>query len=79
MSLPVFVASVFAASGSTVPLADPSTPLCWPTPIVPQRADPQVFLHTDGWHYLTATVPEYDRIELRSDAGPSARRVKPPE
>jgi GH43 family beta-xylosidase len=22
-------------------------------------------LHTDGWYYFTATVPEYDRIELR--------------
>jgi len=51
------------ASGSTV--APASTPLSWTNPIVPQRADPQVFLHTDGWYYLTATVPEYDRIELR--------------
>ena len=33
-------------------------------PLVRQRADPQVILH-DGWYYYTATVPEYDRIELR--------------
>ena len=34
-------------------------------PLVPQRADPHVSLHTDGYYYYTATVPEYDRIELR--------------
>jgi len=40
-------------------------PLKWPNPILPQRADPHVTWHTDGWYYFTATVPEYDRIELR--------------
>ena len=34
-------------------------------PLVSQRADPHVVLHTDGYYYYTATVPEYDRIELR--------------
>ncbi len=34
-------------------------------PLVSQRADPHVTLHTDGYYYFTATVPEYDRIELR--------------
>ncbi len=34
-------------------------------PLIEQRADPHVWLHTDGYYYLTATVPEYDRIELR--------------
>jgi GH43 family beta-xylosidase len=34
-------------------------------PLVLQRADPQVFLHSDGYYYMAATVPEYDRIELR--------------
>jgi len=37
----------------------------WTNPILPQRADPHVILHADGYYYLTATVPEYDRIELR--------------
>lgn len=37
----------------------------WSNPIVPQRADPHVLLHFDGYYYMTATVPEYDRIELR--------------
>ncbi len=39
--------------------------LTWTNPLVPQRADPHVLLHSDGHYYLTATVPEYDRIELR--------------
>jgi len=34
-------------------------------PLVLQRADPHVTLHADGYYYYTATVPEYDRIELR--------------
>lgn len=34
-------------------------------PIVRQRADPFVYLHTDGWYYFTASVPEYDRVEIR--------------
>lgn len=36
-----------------------------PTPLLLQRADPQIVRHSDGWYYCTATVPEYDRIELR--------------
>lgn len=34
-------------------------------PLVMQRADPHVALHSDGYYYFTATAPEYDRIELR--------------
>lgn len=34
-------------------------------PIIEQRADPWVYKHTDGFYYFTASVPEYDRIELR--------------
>ena len=37
-------------------------------PIVQQRADPWVYRHTDGYYYFSATVPEYDRIELRRAA-----------
>jgi len=29
------------------------------------RADPWVYKHTDGWYYFMATVPEFDRLELR--------------
>lgn len=42
-----------------------AAPLSWTNPLVLQRADPHVTLHSDGYYYLTATVPEYDRIELR--------------
>jgi GH43 family beta-xylosidase len=34
-------------------------------PLVRQRADAQIFRHTDGSYYMTASVPEYDRIILR--------------
>ncbi|MEO3807395.1 family 43 glycosylhydrolase [Sphaerisporangium sp. B11E5] len=34
-------------------------------PLVNQRADAQIYRHTDGYYYFTATVPEYDRIVLR--------------
>jgi GH43 family beta-xylosidase len=34
-------------------------------PIIKQRADPWVYRHTDGYYYFSASVPEYDRIELR--------------
>lgn len=37
-------------------------------PIVLQRADPWIYKHTDGYYYFTASVPEYDRIELRRSA-----------
>lgn len=34
-------------------------------PVVPQRADPWVYKHTDDQYYFTGSVPAYDRIELR--------------
>ena len=34
-------------------------------PLLAQRADPHAMLHSDGQYYFTATVPEYDRIEIR--------------
>lgn len=37
-------------------------------PIVRQRADPWVYKHSDGYYYFTASVPEYDRIEIRRSA-----------
>lgn len=43
----------------------PSPSERWPNPLIPQRADPHLFRHSDGWFYLMATVPEYDRLELR--------------
>ncbi|MFM9329139.1 family 43 glycosylhydrolase [Paenibacillus mesotrionivorans] len=34
-------------------------------PLIVQRADPWIYRHTDGYYYFTASVPEYDRIEIR--------------
>lgn len=34
-------------------------------PIVIQRADPFIHRHKDGYYYFIASVPEFDRIELR--------------
>lgn len=35
------------------------------TPLIRQRADPHISRHADGLYYFTASVPQYDRIELR--------------
>ncbi|MGF7035074.1 GH43 family beta-xylosidase [Paenibacillus mucilaginosus] len=34
-------------------------------PLIEQRADPWIYKHTDGFYYFTASVPEYDRLEIR--------------
>ncbi|MEY9867281.1 family 43 glycosylhydrolase [Peribacillus sp. RS7] len=34
-------------------------------PIVEQRADPWVYKHSDNYYYFVASVPEYDRLEIR--------------
>lgn len=36
-----------------------------PVPLIEKRADPWLYRHEDGFYYFVATVPEYDRIELR--------------
>jgi len=58
MSAPLL--STEAASSPSAPAAAPE----WTTPLVRQRADPWV-LRADDAYYFIATVPEYDRIELR--------------
>ncbi|MEK3882010.1 family 43 glycosylhydrolase [Paenibacillus sp. PL2-23] len=37
----------------------------YPNPLIPNRADPHVYKHTDGYYYFTGSVPEYDRLALR--------------
>lgn len=37
-----------------------------PIPFIANRADPYILRHVDGRYYYTASVPEYDRIMLRS-------------
>ncbi len=34
-------------------------------PLILHRADPWVYKHTDGYYYFTASVPEFDRLEIR--------------
>jgi GH43 family beta-xylosidase len=34
-------------------------------PLIAQRADPHISRHHDGYYYFTASVPAYDRVELR--------------
>ncbi|MCM0583069.1 glycoside hydrolase family 43 protein [Weissella diestrammenae] len=34
-------------------------------PLIIQRADPFIYRHSDGYYYFTASVPAYNRIELR--------------
>ncbi|MRV76205.1 family 43 glycosylhydrolase [Duganella sp. FT92W] len=46
-------------------LVQPVSDVSFANPLVRQRADPHVSLHSDGYYYYTATVPEYDRIEVR--------------
>ncbi|MFK3937469.1 family 43 glycosylhydrolase [Alkalihalobacillus sp. NPDC078783] len=42
-----------------------TTNTTYKNPVVEQRADPWVYKHDDGYYYMTASVPEYDRIEVR--------------
>ncbi|MFF2130123.1 family 43 glycosylhydrolase [Streptomyces olivochromogenes] len=46
-------------------LAPASPAATFTNPLAEQRADPQIYRHTDGYYYFTATVPAYDRIVLR--------------
>lgn len=61
----LLLGSAARAAEPPAPAAVSSAPAEWPNPLIAQRADPHIVRHTDGWYYFTATVPEYDRIELR--------------
>ncbi|WP_288131355.1 glycoside hydrolase family 43 protein [Microbulbifer sp.] len=52
------------ASGARDEGHDAAKAVTSPSPLVPRRADPWV-LRQGGFYYFIATVPEYDRIELR--------------
>ena len=54
-----------AAALAAVPVLARTGALGIVNPLVRNRADAQVFRHTDGWYYVTGSVPEYDRIVLR--------------
>ncbi len=55
--------AVLGLSGAMPAMAKPRRrPIV--NPLVLNRADPQI-IKEDGWYYLSATVPEYDRLVLR--------------
>ncbi|MFP2422439.1 family 43 glycosylhydrolase [Pseudescherichia vulneris] len=49
----------------------------WPNPFIEQRADPFI-LHHDGVYYFIASVPEYDRLEIRRAADIAGLRTAQP-
>ena len=55
-------APIAARAGAAAPAVAAPVPV---NPLVKQRADAQVFLHDDGYYYMTGSVPEYDRLVLR--------------
>lgn len=64
-AVPATPGSVSASPSPQTSHACESTVDCWTNPLAPQRADPHIVRHTDGFYYFTASVPEYDRIILR--------------
>ncbi|HEX6358361.1 family 43 glycosylhydrolase [Actinophytocola sp.] len=54
-----------SAPATAASAAEPRAAVQFTNPLIRQRADAQIFKHTDGFYYLTATVPAYDRIVLR--------------
>ena len=34
-------------------------------PLIAQHADPAIYKHTDGFYYLTFSLPNYDKIAMR--------------
>jgi GH43 family beta-xylosidase len=58
------VASVAASMLAAAPAAA-APAVQYTNSLVAQRADPHIVKHTDGYYYMTATAPEYDRIVLR--------------
>jgi GH43 family beta-xylosidase len=62
----VAAAAAFSAAPIVARATSPGTSSPVPeNPLVRQRADAQIFRHTDGHYYLTGSVPEYDRLVLR--------------
>lgn len=60
-----YIARVLVVLLVTLPCLHAATGATLPNPLVQQRADPHITLHHDGYYYFTATMPEYDRLELR--------------
>ena len=64
-------AAVVGAALRTGPLGGVAAASGWDrreltNPLVLQRADAQIQRHANGWYYMTASVPEYDRVAVRA-------------
>jgi GH43 family beta-xylosidase len=66
-TLAIGLLSVFGLVACDPPKPAEPTPAAavMTNPLVRQRADTQIYRHTDGTYFLSATVPEYDRLALR--------------
>ncbi len=63
-------ATLFMLTGITAPdTAEAQSPEVseapYTNPLILHRADPWIYRHTDGYYYFTASVPEFDRLEVR--------------
>ena len=58
-AFPLPASAAPAPAPDTIPAAEPASYL------IARRADPWIHRHDDGYYYFIATVPEFDRIELR--------------
>ncbi len=63
--MPLLRLLLTAALCAVVSLPAHAAAPAFPNPLIHQRADPWILKHTDGFYYFTATVPDYDRLELR--------------
>ena len=58
--------SLLAAAACSHTAAKPAAaPRTLVNPVVLERADPSVYKHTDGFYYLTDSLPAFDGVELR--------------
>ena len=64
LRIAVVLASVVALL-ATFAQAAPAQFITVSNPVISQRADTAIYKHTDGYYYMTASVPDYKRVELR--------------
>ena len=62
VAVSLLAADRLLARAAAKPAAAPRTLV---NPVVLERADPSVYKHTDGFYYLTDSVPDFDGVELR--------------
>jgi GH43 family beta-xylosidase len=63
-----FVLLAICVFGAPAVLLNAEPGASFVNPLLVRRADPWIYRHSDGFYYFSATVPEYDRIELRKSA-----------